>query len=314
MSLIKADIPFSCPCEKKAHLKRCDTGYTCIETDCHHSIEENAFRLIEGTPVLISDVNCDTACDPAMVKSYVARPFTKLEKIKQAVYGDGRITSFNARRFVELLKELSDAPKVLVIGSGELGRGTSDLWGNEKISIHGVDVYKTATVDVICDAHYLPLQDQSYDGVWIQAVLEHVIEPQIVASEIYRILKSGGLVYSETPFMQQVHEGAYDFTRFTVLGHRYLFKSFDLIDFGGKKGPETVLAWSLMYFFWGLLRSRRISQAIGLASHLFLRPFEPLMSKASLFDSCSGSFFLGRKRNIGHVKHKDLVKLYRGQF
>ena len=35
-----------------------------------------------------------------------------------------------------------------------------------------------------------------------------------------------GIVYAETPFMQQVHEGAYDFTRYTVLGHRYLFKKF----------------------------------------------------------------------------------------
>src|SRR5207237_664581 len=31
------------------------------------------------------------------------------------------------------------------------------------------------------------------------------------------------LVLGDTPFMQQVHEGAYDFTRFALSGHRWLF-------------------------------------------------------------------------------------------
>ncbi|CAH2407660.1 hypothetical protein MES5069_620012 [Mesorhizobium escarrei] len=32
--------------------------------------------------------------------------------------------------------------------------------------------------------------------------------------------------------MQQVHEGAYDFTRFTELGHRWLFRRFETISRG----------------------------------------------------------------------------------
>ena len=98
----------------------------------------------------------------------------------------------------------------------------------------------------------MPLQSNSFDGVWIQAVLEHVVEPSKVVSEIYRVLKTHGIVYAETPFMQQVHEGAYDFTRYTVLGHRYLFKDFEMIGIGGNKGPELVLAWAFRYFVWAL--------------------------------------------------------------
>ncbi len=48
--------------------------------------------------------------------------------------------------------------------------------------------------------------------------------------EIHRVLKDDGIVYADTPFMQQVHEGAYDFTRFTLSGHRWLFKNFALLD------------------------------------------------------------------------------------
>ena len=54
-------------------------------------------------------------------------------------------------------------------------------------------------------------------------MLEHAVDPDRVAAGIHRVLKPQALVHAETPIMQQVREGAYDFTWFTVLGHRYLF-------------------------------------------------------------------------------------------
>jgi len=74
--------------------------------------------------------------------------------------------------------------------------------------------------------HTIFFDASSFDGVIIQAVLEHVVEPNHCVEEIHRVLKENGLVYSETPFMQQVHLGRYDFTRFTHLGHRRLFRKF----------------------------------------------------------------------------------------
>ena len=56
----------------------------------------------------------------------------------------------------------------------------------------------------------------------------------------------------QTPFMQQVHEGAYDFTGYTVLGHRYLFRDFEALDFGGNKGANVALAWSIKIFVWAI--------------------------------------------------------------
>ena len=149
------------------------------------------------------------------------------------------------------------------------------------------------------------------NGVWIQAVLEHVVEPQVVVAEIYRVLRASGIVYAETPFMQQVHEGAFDFTRFTVLGHRYLFRDFEIVDAGGNKGAETVLAWSIRYFTWALTRSRFISRLVGLGMHVLLKPFAAILSRKALFDSSSGVFFLGRKSTT-RVSHRELTKLYDG--
>ena len=53
----------------------------------------------------------------------------------------------------------------------------------------------------------------------------------------FRVLKNNGLVYSEIPFMQQIHMGKNDFVRYTASGHRFLFKKFEKIKIG-TSGPE----------------------------------------------------------------------------
>ena len=126
-----------------------------------------------------------------------------------------------APNFLGQLKEDNKRPRILVIG-GARGSGADELYEDISIDLVGTDIYPSTNTKIVADGHQLPFIDASFDGVWIQAVLEHVLDPPIVAAEIYRVLKPGGLVYADTPFMQQVHEGAYDFTRYTVSGHRWL--------------------------------------------------------------------------------------------
>lgn len=135
--------------------------------------------------------------------------------------------------------------------------GAAKLYSSDQIDLIGTDVYDLPNVAVLADAHFLPFKDGSFDGVWIQAVLEHVLDPWMTVRESRRVLKPSGLVYADTAFMQQVHEGAYDFTRFTVSGHRWLFKNFELIDAGRSGGPGDALRWSIRYCARGLFRSDR---------------------------------------------------------
>lgn len=307
------DLPLTCLCASRAKLGKIDAGYVCKDQTCHHHKPENAYPVVQGIPVLISETLCDTVCVAGETQTYVGRPNRDRSLLKRLIVGESRTTRINCDRFVEHLLARSKKPRVLVIGAGEKGSGTESLWSNPAIEIHGSDIYGSESVDLICDAHYLPLESGSYDGVWIQAVLEHVVEPRVVVAEIFRVLKNRGLVYAETPFMQQVHEGAYDFTRFTVLGHRYLFKDFEAIDFGGNKGPEVVFAWAVRYLVWSLTRSRALGRILGLGVGILMRPLAYLVSAASLHDAGSGVYFLGRKTGNHTLPHKDLVALYRGQ-
>lgn len=301
-----------CPCSSHARLTLQAEGLLCTSENCCHSDPRAAFRIVGDIPVMISALRCDTLCNPDRVQSYVSRRPKSLDWIKALVMGEGSVTKTNCEEFLHLTRKSADNPRILIIGSGEKGMGTNQLWNDPQCSRVGIDIYASETVDVICDAHYLPFPDQSYDGVWIQAVLEHVVEPQVVTAEIHRVLRPSGLVYAETPFMQQVHESAYDFTRFTVTGHRYLFRDFDMIRIGGNGGAELSLAWSVKYFTWAVTRSAIVAKLTGALAQIILRPFGVFVSKASLFDSSSGTFFLGRKSER-RISHHDLVAIYRGQ-
>jgi SAM-dependent methyltransferase len=239
-------------------------------------------------------------------------PDSIFKKFKSLVKGTPAVTLENCNTFVNNLKKISKTPRVLVVGGGTLGLGSNALYEDESIQLTSIDVYRTDLTDLVCDGHYLPFKESYFDGVWIQAVLEHVVEPQVVVSEIYRVLDKNGLVYAETPFMQQVHEGAYDFSRYTVLGHRYLFRDFDVICIGGVGGAEVALSWSLRYFVLAITNNTKLAKLVGFFSTLLLRPFSFLVKKESLYDSSSGVFFLGRK-STHRVTHREVVELYSGK-
>jgi SAM-dependent methyltransferase len=310
----KLDLPLACPCKSKSELLARGDCYTCADHACPHSQIGNAFPIVNGTPVLISELRCDTVCAANSSAIYVKRVSSKYKHVKSLFSGRDAVTEANCDSFLAMTFDSSPHPTVLVIGSGEKGGGTDALWEHPLIEVHGIDIYKTDTVDIICDAHYLPIRPGSYDGVWIQAVLEHVVDPTAVVNEIHRILKPGGVIYAETPFMQQVHEGRYDFTRYTVLGHRYLFKNFDAVHFGGKKGPEFVLAWAVRYLMWSVTRSRTIGRITGILFEILTRPLRHFISLESMHDASSAVFFLGRKHDGPPITHKALVSLYKGQF
>ena len=118
---------------------------------------------------------------------------------------------------------------MVVVGGGANQHGLDRLYQDPSINVIGFDIYGSDLVQFIADGHSIPLASGSVDAVVVQAVLEHVLDPPQVVREIHRVLRPDGIVYAETAFMQQVHEGAYDFTRYTESGHRWLFRDFELI-------------------------------------------------------------------------------------
>ena len=111
--------------------------------------------------------------------------------------------------------------------------------------------------------------------------------------------------------MQQIHMGKDDYTRYTVSGHRYLFRFFKNIKCGVNGGPGTVLAWSLKYFFWSIF-GKKISNYLSIIFFMIFANFDKIISNKKSWDSASGVFFLGKKYKKYIFKVRELKKYYNG--
>ena len=196
-----------------------------------------------------------------------------------------------------------------------LGRGIEALMASGTLDVVETDVWLGPRTQIVCDAHDLPFADGAFDAVVAQAVLEHVADPARCAVEIHRVLAPGGLVYAETPFMQQVHLGPYDFTRFTLLGHRRLFRAFEEVESGAVSGPALALMWSYENFLLGFVRSpgmRNLVKAFARTTSFPLKYVDRLLlRRPAALDGACAVYFLGR-RSDRVISDRELIARYRG--
>ncbi len=205
---------------------------------------------------------------------------------------------------------------ILVVGCGHQRAWLTPMMRQARAhDLVYTDIDPKSDADIFCDAHDLPFADQTFDAVITTAVLEHVFDPGRVATEIARVLKSEGLLYSELPFIQQVHEGAYDFTRYTLSGHRRLLRQFTEIDAGMVAGPATALVWSIENFllaFFAGKHSRLVVKAVTRTFFFWLKYFDYFLRKRlEALDGASCTFFLGFKSEVP-VEDADIVRRYVG--
>lgn len=306
-----------CPVCAVGGLKASDDSYGCTHPGCGEH-----FPVVEGVPILL-----DERSSVFRVEDYVSgRPTTLPERRESVLKSLARALPTlsknlaahdNYQAFVHLLLEDTPRPLVLVIGGSVAGQGMHPLLDDPRIALVETDVAFGSSTALVCDAHDIPFRDEVFDGVVVQAVLEHVLNPYACVEEIHRVLSPSGLVYAETPFMQQVHMGPYDFTRFTHLGHRRLFRRFEEIASGAACGPGMALAWAWQYFLLSFATHKGVRSALRVVARLtswFLKYFDYyLLSRPGALDAASGFYFLGRKSHHA-LSDEELLKSYRGAF
>jgi SAM-dependent methyltransferase len=208
--------------------------------------------------------------------------------------------------------------KILIIGGSIDGYGIGELKNHlpPGTLLVEADVTYGPNTKMIFDSHEIPFKDETFDLVIAQAVLEHVLDPFICAAEMNRVLKSGGMVYAETPFMQQVHGGKYDFHRFTHLGHRRLFRKFKEIKSGIVSGAGSSLAWSLKYVITSFARNKKVDKVLSYGSaflFFWVKYLDLLIGRTrGSLDSACGYYFIGRKEPGYTLSDKELLDSYKG--
>lgn len=286
-----------------SHVSVAGMNVICLNSGCL-----KVFPLVDGIPVLINEKS-----SVFLIADFIERKPTFFDNqggfistIRRAIpsISVNLVAVENYRRLNRLLRQSvkEGKPRVLVLGGSIHGNGFEELLRESDIELVETDVSYGEHTALICDAHDIPFITGTFDAVIVQAVLEHVADPSRCVSEIWRVLRDDGLVYAETAFMQQVHGGAYDFTRFTPLGHRRLFRNFIEIGAGVACGPGMALAWAWRYFlqsFCTKRTSRMVAAAISHFTAFYLKYFDRyLVKNPSASEGASAVWFLGKKAII----------------
>jgi SAM-dependent methyltransferase len=295
-----------------------DSAFLCTGArSCPYA--EEPFPVIRGVPALVDFERSVVSADQLKATSGLpqidrALPRSRLRRgISRLGHPPNRQASRSVTRMLSLLR-LRDIgasrPVVLVVGGGSRGEGLDEIYEADDVDVVAFDIYWSPDVQFIADGHSIPLASETVGAVIIQAVLEHVLEPGAVVREIHRVLAPGGLIYADTPFLWPVHEGAYDFTRFTDSGHRYLLRDFERVDSGVVAGAGTQLMLSIDQFVRALVRSRKAGAAVRLA-FFWLAYLDHFLAPKYSVDSASSVFFLGRKSAVP-MSAKAIITYYQG--
>jgi SAM-dependent methyltransferase len=113
-----------------------------------------------------------------------------------------------------------------------------------------LEVYPSLTADLVVTPNTAyPIQDGTFDGIGCFAVLEHTRRPWELVQEIRRMLKPGGQVWIDWPFLQPVHGYPSHYFNATREGLRttfedagFVLKSIDTWHF---QGLDHTITWAM---------------------------------------------------------------------
>lgn len=226
----------------------------------------------------------------------------KVNHLKIKLFSD---INYSVRRFfvdkffIENIQCFEDNAKILDVGGKkENKRGMFDI-GKYPLEVKYANIDASTNPDFLCDATKIPVPDNSFDGVILAEVLEHIKEPKKVLAESYRILKPEGKLLITVPFLYHIHADPCDYGRYT----EYYFQEV-LQEIGFKKiriekqgGYYSVLANIIkMRLFGKDFDNSFFSKIKKKIFILFIRWFQ---KKALIWDN--GSNFNKTTIGLGHT-------------
>lgn len=143
--------------------------------------ETHALRIHQVTPAQKNGLSMLEANELDKLHPNIAQAVTswRAKPSLRAVY-----QSF----YETLAKNAPPGGKVLEIGAGS-GHSRDFFAG---LDVTRLDILPAPWVDIVCDAHDIPLPDQSFDAIVMIDVLHHLSNPMKFFAEASRLLRSGG--------------------------------------------------------------------------------------------------------------------------
>ena len=137
-----------------------------------------------------------------------------------------------------------DINKILKKGIAGRVLGISGLPSMASIHLRdGADVIITKYPNV--DVHNMPYEDETFDWVFADFVIEHIENPWQAVADIKRVLNPGGIMVLTTASLFEIHDAPVDLYRFTPDGLRILCKDFNKIHTCGSWGSKRIVSFMM---------------------------------------------------------------------
>jgi SAM-dependent methyltransferase len=196
--------------------------------------------------------------------------------------------------------------KILDIGSG-IRKGVGErIWrggASDTCQVVTLDIVDGESVDIVADATKIPVGIGPFDAVIMQAVPEHVANFQALFSEAKRMVKEGGYLYVEMPFLQGFHADPDDYWRMTLPGLKHQVSDMTIIESGVSSGPVSALVWIITDLFSSPSNSKKLNMCI----RFFLRwVFSPiryvdlLISETDASSRLAAEYFILAQKNTSY--------------
>ena len=168
------------------------------------------------------------------------------------------------------------------------------------------EIVNYPSTDVVGVGEVLPFRDSTFDAVISNAVLEHVKNPWMCASELLRVLKPGGEIICCVPFLQPLHGYPHHYYNMSGQGLKNLFEDHvDVIDHyvPAPTAPIWALTWFLNSWSAGLkgttkdeFLQMKVADLVHSPEQYLQNKFVTELSVAKNFELASATVLRARKK------------------
>ncbi|WP_395063662.1 class I SAM-dependent methyltransferase [Flavobacterium sp.] len=275
--------------------------------------------IYNGAPLLLSDnsifkieditSNKFTTQDADFVKPKSFKNHFR-KKILPSLVEDFHIR----KRYAELGEKVNKTNgKVLIIGAGDKVDYYKSLFAS--CEVIASDVHIQLQADCVIDAHEIPFEDGFFDLVFAAQVIEHTMNPWLLAQEFQRVTKIGGYIQIEAPQNYPYHGQPYDFFRFTFTGLRSLFNQCALEKTYITEGNASMVAVTIANYIVNLTSHKHIRRISILGTRLlfgWFKYFDNFKVNKRTLSSPKGyamTFVKDAKHRFGEALFEEFFKL-----
>lgn len=191
------------------------------------------------------------------------------------------VKNYDENEFLSRYRILENGHRILNAGS------SSTRFGDRCVN---VDIQDKPNVDVVADIHDLPDSIGKFDTVICAAALQYCHDPVGVANQFYDVLREGGYLFVDAPWIQPFCVDTPDLNRYSEMSLRHIFSNFEILECGPSIRPGSAFAMLGEYIAGSLTGNKYVNFGLRKMTAAALYPVRYVRTQRE--SMTAGAFYL----------------------